>query len=170
MDENHAKGETFILHIHFDTATGTVKRRARIDTGAPNEFISYNTVVRLGAEKDIEPLDTDDHWFGVQGESFRARGKLHRSWSCKNSIRTWDTEFFVIDTELFDVLLGRSFCELSGVVSVDRSLLPLHRNRKGAGMLHLLLSIRIHAHTTWPRCGGKCKESLRGQEARAGKR
>lgn len=31
---------------------------------------------------------------------------------------------------------------------MDRSLLPLHRNRKDAGMLHLLLSIRIHAHTT----------------------
>jgi hypothetical protein len=114
-----------------------VKRRARIDTGSPNDFISYKTVVRLCAEKNIEPLPAEEPWYTLQGEEVRAKGKLHLEWACGNGNKTRDTDFYVVDTEYFDVLLGRSFCEKSKAVQVDRSLLPLYKNKRSKGMLHI---------------------------------
>jgi hypothetical protein len=147
IDDSLDKGENFILLIHFDTENGTVQRRARIDTGSPNEFISYKTVQRLHAEGDIVPLNTDDSWVGVQGEEFRARGKLHRSWACVDSSRTWDTDFYVIDTIQFDVLLGRQFIQESNAVLLNRSVLPIYKNKKSAGMPYVTALIWVDAYT-----------------------
>jgi hypothetical protein len=121
-----------------------------LDTGSDDEFISHKTVERASLLGSIEPLDTSTSWKGAQGPGFEAEGRLWLSWTYEKGKKTWDTEFYVIHTEIFDVLLGKGFLTKAGAVKVDRSVLPIHRNKMSAGIPRLFFSIGVHAHNNIP--------------------
>ncbi|KAF2786346.1 hypothetical protein K505DRAFT_343884 [Melanomma pulvis-pyrius CBS 109.77] len=87
---------------------------ANLDTGSKDNWISASIVHRIQLEDSIVPVETDKMYRGADGSLFQPMGMLSVSWT-RNSTKSWQTDFLIVENAPFDMLLGREFIIKEGL-------------------------------------------------------
>jgi hypothetical protein len=81
---------------------------AKLDTGSEDNWMSHHLLARLGIEEHREDTVEGKLYIGVEGSVFQPLGKIAVTWT-RNSVKSWHTDFLVVETAAFDVIFGRHF-------------------------------------------------------------
>jgi hypothetical protein len=87
---------------------------AKLDTGSEDNWISASIVTRVGLQDLVEPISLEKLYTGADGSLFQPTGTLSVSWT-RNAIKSWKTDFLVLENAPFDMLLGRGFIIKEGL-------------------------------------------------------
>jgi hypothetical protein len=83
---------------------------------------------RLGLGDHLEDAIDNNLYVGADGNLFKPVGKVSVTWT-RNSVKSWQTDFLVVDTPTFDMLLGRKFIVQEGVFVFAEDILATHVSR-----------------------------------------
>ncbi|KAF1845021.1 uncharacterized protein K460DRAFT_416352 [Cucurbitaria berberidis CBS 394.84] len=81
---------------------------AKFDTGSEDNWISAAIVNRVGLHDRLELTQLGKLYTGADGNMFQPMGVVSVPWT-RNSIKSWQTDFLVLENAPFDMLLGRKF-------------------------------------------------------------
>jgi hypothetical protein len=124
-DPNNLDGRSnYIFDIALYRPNGEkLFRRLTVDTGAELNLISHYVCQDLGIEP--EPKSINDHSNSESVGPAQALGRISVQWQFKGGEKTFNTSFWVLKTEAFDVLIGRTFIEENRLLKRKRRLWPL---------------------------------------------
>ncbi|KAH9862705.1 hypothetical protein J1614_010798 [Plenodomus biglobosus] len=100
---------------------------ALFDTGSAENLISASVIERARLTSEVQRTSTIVMQ-GPNGSFFQPAGYVSVTWS-RNSIKSWHTEFLVVENASFDMLLGRKFIVTEGVLVLSDSVLVADHTR-----------------------------------------
>lgn len=118
---------------------------AIFDTGSLDSWVSAAVVERLDLASSIRDLDEDISYSAANSSPIFAKGIINLSWT-RNGIKSWQTDFLVLEGASFDLLVGRKFIIQEGlevfsepVLALDPTrLAPLTRGRNSKTLIEEL--------------------------------
>ena len=124
MPEKGNPSET-VLHVHSIKARDFIPVKGILDSGATQDWISRDLVVRLGATSVAlaEPTVFED----FQGGTLRAESRVQLRWHGNRSLRTREGCFLVAETGPFDIVIGSDFLFAEGVFTFNEAALMNHQ-------------------------------------------
>lgn len=98
--------------------------RAKMDTFADCNITTMGLLKRIGLETQVKAVEDEIQFSLVGGHKFIPKTKVTLSWRARTSLKTLETEFFISESEPFDLLLGQGFMaeHYGDVVQRDRRL------------------------------------------------
>ncbi|XPS92846.1 hypothetical protein M3J09_002223 [Ascochyta lentis] len=123
----------FEFYAKIMRAQGSSEEETRVcvklDTGSKDNWISGPTVDRAGMRDLIEPT-AEKLYTGADGSMFYSAGTVPVRWT-RNSTKSWETSFLVLERATFDMLLGQQFIIEEGLFVFADPVLATDLTRLG---------------------------------------
>jgi len=115
----------YILDIALYRPNGEkLFRRVTLDAGVEQNLMSDYVWRDLGIE--LEPKSSSDPTDSESAGPAQALGQISIRWQFKSGEKIFNASFWVLKTEAFDVLIGRTFIEENQLFKRKRRLWPFH--------------------------------------------
>lgn len=106
---NFTMDVTFVLNRRDPQGLDYVPARAKMDTACDHNLISIDMIRRMGLEDKIEILERPVELNGLGGSQHALDKKVTLTWYLKRGMRSRVSDYYVVEDEAFDVVLGSVF-------------------------------------------------------------
>jgi hypothetical protein len=131
---NFTMDVTLVLRLNESQGLLYIPLRAKMDTGCDHNLVSMDILRREGIKEDqIEILDEEIELTGLEGTKYTLKKKITFTWYLKRNMKSRVGDFYIVEDESFDVILGALFWGGSG----GKSALFLQRPWKSKRMCQL---------------------------------
>jgi hypothetical protein len=152
-----------------ESSEGETRVCVKLDTGSKDNWISGPTVDRAGLRGLIEST-AEKLYTGADGSMFYSEGVISVHWT-RNSTKSWETKYLVLERATFDMLLGQQFIIEEGLFVFADPVLVNDITRLAPLSKGKYASIYLQRHKTYPLRGiprnGAKHEKERPGEPRA---
>jgi len=121
--------------------------RVKMDTGSDANMLSREFVTRLNIPTSQIPEGDRPTLVGFDGSEFIPESTVDLTWYFERQMKQWTGTFYVVNTDLFSMILGSSSLEEEFFPSNSRGALVIGRRRRSKGEI-----------PTSAVCGGKKQE------------
>lgn len=145
-DSNFTMDVTLVLRLKDSRGLQYIPLRAKMDTGCDHNLISMDILRRENIENDqIEVLEEEIELTGLEGTTYTLKKKITFTWYLKRNMKSRVGDFYIVEDESFDMILGALFWGGSG----GKSALFLHRPWKSRRKSRSLVSSNEFLLTTF---------------------
>jgi len=130
---NFTMDVTLVLRLNESQSLQHIPLRAKMDTGCDHNLVSMDILRREGIKEDQIEIGEEIELTGLEGTKYTLKKKITFTWYLKRNMKSRVGDFYIVEDDTFDVILGAHFWGGSG----GKSALFLQRPWKSKCMFQL---------------------------------
>lgn len=111
---NFTMDVTLVLRLNESQSLQHIPLRAKMDTGCDHNLVSMDILRREGIKEDQIEIGEEIELTGLEGTKYTLKKKITFTWYLKRNMKSRVGDFYIVEDDTFDVILGAHFWGGSG--------------------------------------------------------